>query len=54
MTIDGQPWKSSCFIEWDAFTKGSLIELQLTDDINVSCGSGKGALPPSLSTGGYS
>ncbi|KAI0752421.1 glycoside hydrolase family 92 protein [Daedaleopsis nitida] len=52
--IDGKPWKSSCFIEWDAFTKGSLIELQLTDDINVSCGPGKGALPPSLSTGGYS
>ena len=51
--IDGQPWKSNCYIEWDAFTKGSLIELQLTDDINVTCGKGKDALPPSLSTGGY-
>ncbi|KAI0708309.1 glycoside hydrolase family 92 protein [Earliella scabrosa] len=51
--IDGRPWKSNCYIEWDAFTKGSLIELQLTDDINVTCGKGKDALPPSLSTGGY-
>ena len=51
--IDGKPWQSNCFIEWDAFTNGSLIELQLTDDINVSCGSAQNALPPSLSTGGY-
>ncbi|KAI0703899.1 glycoside hydrolase family 92 protein [Cerioporus squamosus] len=53
VTIDGKPWKSNCFIEWDAFTNGSLIELQLTDDIGVSCGAGADALPPSLSTGGY-
>ncbi|KAI8996644.1 glycoside hydrolase family 92 protein [Trametes punicea] len=51
--IDGVPWKSNCFIEWDAFTNGSLIELQLSDDINASCGNGSDALPPSLSTGGY-
>ncbi len=53
VTIDGKPWKSNCFIEWDAFTNGSLIELQLTDDIGVSCGAGADAIPPSLSTGGY-
>lgn len=51
--IDGKPWKSNCFIDWDAFTSGSLIELQLTDNINVECGAGAAALPPSLSTGGY-
>ena len=51
--IDGEPWRSNCFIEWDAFANGSLVELRLTDDIGVSCGSGRNALPPSLSTGGY-
>ncbi|TBU25783.1 glycoside hydrolase family 92 protein [Dichomitus squalens] len=51
--IDGKPWHSNCFIEWDTFTNGSLIELQLTNEINVSCGNDKSALPPSLSTGGY-
>ncbi|OJT03625.1 hypothetical protein TRAPUB_5653 [Trametes pubescens] len=51
--INGKPWKSNCFIDWDAFTSGSLIELQLTDNINVGCGAGADALPPSLSTGGY-
>ncbi|KAI0672078.1 glycoside hydrolase family 92 protein [Trametes maxima] len=51
--IDGKPWYSTCFIDWDAFTRGSLIELQLTDNINVSCGAREDALPPSLSTGGY-
>ncbi|KAH9934467.1 glycoside hydrolase family 92 protein [Epithele typhae] len=53
VTIDGKPWKSNCFVEWDAFEKGSLIELELTDDITVPCGATADALPPSLSTGGY-
>ncbi|KAI0697371.1 glycoside hydrolase family 92 protein [Cytidiella melzeri] len=53
VTINGAPWKSNCFLEWDAFMQGSTIELELTDDINVSCGNGAGALPPSLSTGGF-
>ncbi|CAL1712499.1 unnamed protein product [Somion occarium] len=51
--IDGKAWKSNCFIEWEAFQQGSTIELELTDDINVTCGKGSDALPPSLSTGGY-
>ncbi|OSC99282.1 glycoside hydrolase family 92 protein [Trametes coccinea BRFM310] len=51
--IDGKSWESNCFIEWDAFTSGSLIELELTSDINVPCGATSGTLPPSLSTGGY-
>ncbi|KAH9903165.1 glycoside hydrolase family 92 protein [Cubamyces lactineus] len=51
--INGKAWKSNCFIEWDAFTSGALIELELTDDINVPCGASSDALPPSLSTGGY-
>ncbi|KAI0319725.1 glycoside hydrolase family 92 protein [Amylostereum chailletii] len=53
VTIDGQPWKSTCFLEWDAFVNGSTIELELTDDVTIPCGSSADALPPSLSTGGY-
>ncbi|KIJ55604.1 glycoside hydrolase family 92 protein [Sphaerobolus stellatus SS14] len=49
VTIDGVPWKSNCYIEFDAFVKGATIELELTDDITVGCG----VLPPSLSTGEY-
>ncbi|KAJ6582482.1 glycoside hydrolase family 92 protein [Mycena vulgaris] len=51
--VNGKPYKSNCYLEWDVFTAGSTVELELTDDINVTCGSGKRALPPSLSTGGY-
>ncbi|KAL4261951.1 Peptide-N(4)-(N-acetyl-beta-glucosaminyl)asparagine amidase [Pleurotus pulmonarius] len=53
VTVDGRPYKSNCFLEWDVFVKGSSVELTLTDDINVTCGKGRAALPPSLSTGGY-
>ncbi|KZP14452.1 glycoside hydrolase family 92 protein [Athelia psychrophila] len=53
VTINGQPWHSNCYIEWEAFKSGSLIELELTDDITVGCGETVDALPPSLSTGGY-
>ncbi|KAL1948226.1 hypothetical protein VTO73DRAFT_12301 [Trametes versicolor] len=53
VTIDGQPAKSNCFLEWDVFQRGATVELTLTDDIEVSCGNGTDALPPSLSTGGF-
>ena len=57
VTIDGQPAKSNCFLEWDVFERGATVELTLTDDINVTCGGASGngtdALPPSLSTGGF-
>lgn len=53
VTVNGQPYKSNCYLEWDVFIAGSTVELTLTDDINVSCGSGPDALPPSLSTGGF-
>ncbi|KAI0708317.1 glycoside hydrolase family 92 protein [Earliella scabrosa] len=53
VTIDGQPAKSNCFLEWDVFERGATVELTLTDDINVTCGDGPEALPPSLSTGGF-
>ncbi|KAI0319732.1 glycoside hydrolase family 92 protein [Amylostereum chailletii] len=53
VTIDGQPWHSTCFLEWDVFERGATVELELTDDITVTCGSSDDALPPSLSTGGY-
>ncbi|KAF8267730.1 glycoside hydrolase family 92 protein [Lactarius quietus] len=50
VTVDGQRWKSNCFIEWDVFVRGATVELELTEDPNVPCG----VLPPSLSTGGFS
>ncbi|KAI0296922.1 glycoside hydrolase family 92 protein [Multifurca ochricompacta] len=51
VTIDGAPWRSNCYIEWDVFVRGGTIELELTEeDPNVGCG---GSLPPSLSTGGF-
>ena len=53
VTIDGKPAKSNCFLEWEVFERGATVELTLTDDINVTCGDGPEALPPSLSTGGF-
>jgi hypothetical protein len=53
VTINGSPWKSNCFLEWDVFESGGIVELELTDDITVGCGEGVDTLPPSLSTGGY-
>jgi hypothetical protein len=53
VTVNGQPYKSNCYLDWDVFTGGATVELMLTEDINVSCGSGVNALPPSLSTGGF-
>ncbi|KIM76707.1 glycoside hydrolase family 92 protein [Piloderma croceum F 1598] len=51
--IDGLPWKSNCYLDWDTFRNGSTVELELTDDIGVACGEAPDALPPSLSTGGF-
>ncbi|KAJ7917216.1 glycosyl hydrolase family 92-domain-containing protein [Mycena leptocephala] len=51
--VNGKAYKSNCYLEWDVFTTGSTVELELTDDINVTCGTGNAALPPSISTGGY-
>ncbi|KAF5372700.1 hypothetical protein D9615_009853 [Tricholomella constricta] len=55
VTVDGKPYKSHCYLDWDVFTAGALVELTLTEDIEVECGAKgmDGALPPSLSTGGY-
>lgn len=54
VTIDGQPWHSNCYLDWDIFVSGSTVELELTSDIDTTCGEGPDGLPPSLSTGGYS
>jgi len=48
--VNGKAYKSNCFLDFDVFTSGSTVELELSSNINVTCG---GALPPSLSTGGY-
>uniref|UniRef100_A0A0W0FVN3 Glycoside hydrolase family 92 protein n=1 Tax=Moniliophthora roreri TaxID=221103 RepID=A0A0W0FVN3_MONRR len=52
--VNGEVYKSNCYLDWDVFVNGSIVDLELTDDINVTCGDGPQALPPSLSTGGYS
>ena len=51
--INGVPWKSICFIEWDVFERGATIDLELSSDRTLPCGADSEALPPSLSTGGY-
>ncbi|KAF8652642.1 hypothetical protein AX16_004274 [Volvariella volvacea WC 439] len=51
--VNGRPYKSNCYLDWDVFEQGSTVELALSDDVSVTCGQGKDALPPSLSTGGY-
>ncbi|KAF5328370.1 hypothetical protein D9619_013241 [Psilocybe cf. subviscida] len=53
VTVNGKPNKSNCFLDWDVFTSGSVVELTLSSDITLGCGSGQDALPPSISTGGY-
>ncbi|KJA21326.1 glycoside hydrolase family 92 protein [Hypholoma sublateritium FD-334 SS-4] len=54
VTVDGKTYKSNCYLDWDVFTSGALIELTLSTDITNTCGAGTVALPPSISTGGYS
>ncbi|KAF5364126.1 hypothetical protein D9756_000963 [Leucocoprinus leucothites] len=53
VTVNGKQYKSNCYLDWDVFKTGSVVELTLSDDIHVSCGNGADALPPSISTGGY-
>ncbi|KAH9828540.1 uncharacterized protein C8Q71DRAFT_719243, partial [Rhodofomes roseus] len=53
VTINGEAWNSTCYRDWSAFEAGATMELQLTDNANVTCGDGPQALPPSLSTGGF-
>ncbi|KAI5894878.1 uncharacterized protein SCHCODRAFT_02495315 [Schizophyllum commune H4-8] len=53
VTVNGESYKSNCYLDWEVFVNGSTIELELTDDLDGTCGDGPDALPPSLSTGGY-
>ncbi|KDQ19392.1 glycoside hydrolase family 92 protein [Botryobasidium botryosum FD-172 SS1] len=53
VTVDGKAWKSACYLDWDVFSVGSSVVLELTDDASATCGMGSDALPPSLSTGGF-
>ncbi|KAL1752089.1 glycosyl hydrolase family 92-domain-containing protein [Schizophyllum commune] len=53
VTVNGEPYKSKCYLDWDVFVNGSTVELELTDEVDGTCGDGPDALPPSLSTGGY-
>ncbi|EJD01967.1 glycoside hydrolase family 92 protein [Fomitiporia mediterranea MF3/22] len=52
--VNGERYKSNCYLDFDVFENGSTIELQLSSNINNTCGNGPNALPPSLSTGGFS
>ncbi|CAE7130362.1 unnamed protein product [Rhizoctonia solani] len=49
VTVDGQPWKSRCWLDWGVFEKGGVVDLVLGKDNGLGCGE----LPASLSTGGY-
>ncbi|KIY66915.1 glycoside hydrolase family 92 protein [Cylindrobasidium torrendii FP15055 ss-10] len=49
--VNGEAYKSNCFLEWEVFMKGSTVELELSSNREVGCG--QDGLPPSLSTGGY-
>ncbi|KAJ2924654.1 hypothetical protein H1R20_g12427, partial [Candolleomyces eurysporus] len=40
VTIDGEPWHSTCYIEWGVFEKGSVVELELSEDESLGCGEG--------------
>ncbi|KAJ3908287.1 glycoside hydrolase family 92 protein [Lentinula edodes] len=51
--INGEQYKSNCYLEWDLFKTDVVIELTLSDDDSLGCGNGADALPPSLSTGGF-
>lgn len=51
--MNGVQYKSNCYLEWDVFQTNSEVELTLSDDVTLGCGSGANALPPSLSTGGF-
>ncbi|KAL1746800.1 glycosyl hydrolase family 92-domain-containing protein [Schizophyllum fasciatum] len=53
VTVNGERYKSNCYLDWEVFVSGSAVILELTDDVGVTCGDGLNALPPSLSTGGY-
>ncbi|KAK7014456.1 hypothetical protein VNI00_019350 [Paramarasmius palmivorus] len=51
--VNGEVYKTNCYLEWDVFEQGAEVELELTNEEDVTCGDGDDALPPSLSTGGY-
>jgi len=53
VTVNGVQYKSNCYLEWDVFQTSSVVELTLSDDVTLGCGSGANALPPSLSSGGF-
>ncbi|CEL59327.1 putative glycosidase Rv0584 OS=Mycobacterium tuberculosis GN=Rv0584 PE=3 SV=1 [Rhizoctonia solani AG-1 IB] len=49
VTVNGQPWKSRCWLDWDVFEQGGVVDLVLGEDEGLGCGD----VPASLSTGGY-
>ncbi|KAJ4470945.1 glycoside hydrolase family 92 protein [Lentinula aciculospora] len=53
VVVNGEEYKSNCYLEWDLFEADTVIELTLSDDNTLGCGNGVNALPPSLSTVGF-
>ncbi|KAJ3784535.1 glycoside hydrolase family 92 protein [Lentinula aff. detonsa] len=53
VVVNGEQYKSNCYLDWDLFTADTVIELTLSDDDSLGCGDNANALPPSLSTGGF-
>ncbi len=52
VVVNGKKYKSNCYLDWpDVFKTDTVVELTLSDDVNLGCG--EDGLPPSLSTGGF-
>ncbi|KAI0028109.1 hypothetical protein K488DRAFT_59547, partial [Vararia minispora EC-137] len=45
VSVNGEPWHSICFLEWDISERGATVELTLTDVDAVTCGAGDSAAP---------
>uniref|UniRef100_A0A0W0G414 Putative glycoside hydrolase family 92 protein n=1 Tax=Moniliophthora roreri TaxID=221103 RepID=A0A0W0G414_MONRR len=43
--VDGEMYKLNFYLECDIFERGAVVELELTDDVNITCGDGSKALP---------
>nr|GAT50324.1 glycoside hydrolase family 92 protein [Mycena chlorophos] len=42
VSVNGKPYKSNCYLDWDVFTSGSLVEIEVTNDIRGHLRKGKG------------
>lgn len=55
VTVDGELWKSRCWIDFWVLLKSKEVVIEVGSDpgVDVGCGTGEGALPASLEEGGF-